>query len=66
AHPRPVEAAVDTPLDALGDADKYYRAEVHLFRGGQDYDVMGWTREQIMHDLLWQYENHLQFLRSVR
>ncbi|MFO7550241.1 MAG: BCCT family transporter [Haliea sp.] len=66
AHPRPVEAAVDAPLDALDDADKYYRAEVHLFRGGQDYDVMGWTREQIMHDLLWQYENHLQFLRSVR
>lgn len=66
AHPRPVEAAVDASRDVLTDADTYYRAEVHLFRGGQDYDVMGWSREQIMHDLLWQYENHLQFLRSMR
>ncbi len=66
AHPKPIEVAVDAPQDALGETDKYYRAEVHLFQGGQNYDVMGWSREQIMHDLLWQYENHLQFLRSMR
>ena len=66
AHPKPLEAAADSSLHSLGDGDTYYRAEVHLVHGGQDYDVMGWTREQIMHDLLWQYENHLQFLRSMR
>jgi choline/glycine/proline betaine transport protein len=42
------------------------RAEVHLSQGGQDYCVMGWTRDQITHDVLNHYENHLQFLHSMR
>lgn len=40
----------------------YYRAEVHLFEGGQDYDVMGYTKEQLIDDILDQYEQHQQFL----
>ncbi|HEY8331040.1 MAG TPA: choline BCCT transporter BetT, partial [Pseudomonas sp.] len=29
-----------------GDEErKYFRAEVHLLEGGQDYDVMGWSRD---------------------
>ena len=27
---------------------KYYRAEVFLREGGQDYDIMGWTQEQVI------------------
>ena len=45
---------------------KYYRAEVYLKEGGQDYDVMSWTQEQIIHDILDQYEKHLHFLHLVR
>lgn len=51
-----------------GDADEqnYWRAEVHLAEGGQNYDVMGWTGEQIVNDVLDQYERHLNFLNSLR
>lgn len=45
---------------------RYYRAEVHLKEGGQDYDVMGWTDEQIIADIIDQYEKHLYFLSTVR
>jgi choline/glycine/proline betaine transport protein len=44
----------------------YFRAEVHLSEGGQDYDIMGWTREQIITDVIDQYEKHLHFLHVVR
>lgn len=57
-------------LAALGDEKKeenrYYRAEVHLKEGGQDYDVMSWPQVQIINDILDQYEKHLHFLHLVR
>jgi choline/glycine/proline betaine transport protein len=49
-----------------GSDEKYFRAEVHLQEGGQDYDVMGWTKDQLLADVLSQYERHLQFLHSLR
>lgn len=45
---------------------KYFRAEVHLLEGGQDYDVMGWTRDEVIEDILNQYEQHMHFLHVVR
>ncbi|GAC1035213.1 choline transporter BetT [Pseudomonas sp. No.21] len=45
---------------------RYYRAEVHLAEGSQDYDLVGYSREQIINDMLDQYERHLQFLHLVR
>ena len=45
---------------------RYYRAEVHLSEGSQDYDLTGYTREQIINDVLDQYERHMQFLHLVR
>ncbi|MBG4395483.1 choline BCCT transporter BetT [Pseudomonas aeruginosa] len=48
------------------EARKYFRAEVHLLEGGQDYDVMGWSREGVIGDILDQYEKHLHFLHVVR
>nr|WP_024965464.1 choline BCCT transporter BetT [Pantoea sp. IMH] len=58
-------------LAGMGGNDKdeeqtYYRAEVYLKEGGQDYDVMGWNQEQILHDILDQYEKHMHFLHVVR
>ncbi|RCI71967.1 high-affinity choline transporter BetT, partial [Pseudomonas aeruginosa] len=35
---------------------RYFRAEVHLAEGSQDYDLMGYTKEQIINDMLDQYE----------
>ncbi len=52
--------------DVSSEAQTYYRAEVHLREGGQDYDVMGWTRDQLIEDVLSQYERHLHFLHLVR
>lgn len=48
----------------IGNRDQYARLEVHLADGGQDYDVMGYTAEQVIHDCLDQYERHLEFLRA--
>ena len=51
---------------AEDEDSKYFRAEVHLREGGQDYDVMGWSHDQILADILDQYEKHLHFLHVVR
>ncbi|QSX39011.1 BCCT family transporter [Shewanella sedimentimangrovi] len=40
----------------------YYRVEVFLEHGGQYYDVMGYTEEQIQADIVTQYEKHLHYL----
>ncbi|MCA0893074.1 BCCT family transporter [Microbulbifer agarilyticus] len=62
AHP---ERELDNDLNDDSD-DVYFRAEVHLQEGGQDYDVMGWTSEQILTDMVSQYERHMQFLHTLR
>ncbi|MGB0834080.1 MAG: BCCT family transporter [Psychrobium sp.] len=48
------------------DSETYYRAEVHLREGGQDYDVMGWSESSIINDVIDQYEKHLHFLHVLR
>jgi len=57
--------------DATEDSEereerKYFRAEVHLMEGGQDYDIMGWSRDEVIDDILDQYEQHMHFLHVVR
>lgn len=47
-------------------AGQYFQAEVFLNEGGQNYDVMEWTREDLLQDILDQYERHLHFLSRVR
>ena len=66
-HPRPEDAldGVKTVADPMSPAE-YCRAEVHLKEGSQNYDVMGWSREQVLHDLLEQYEKHHHFLHVLR
>ena len=72
-HPKatlkPESTEPDKVLDDAhddGSPDTYFRAEVHLFEGGQDYDVMGWTKDQLLTDMVSQYERHLQFLHTLR
>ncbi|WP_045213577.1 BCCT family transporter [Desulfonatronovibrio magnus] len=64
-HTPPAFALRDTRKDRT-EKLKFYRAEIHLKEGGQDYDVMNWTKEQIITDVLDHYEKHLQFLNVVR
>lgn len=57
--PVPSYAGVDQP-DAT-----YYRIEVRFSEGSQGYDVEGWTREQIIDDVLDAYELHLMYLQTT-
>jgi choline/glycine/proline betaine transport protein len=52
----PIESEV-----AEGDSE-YYRVEVFLEHGGQHYDVMGFTQEQVLADVVTQYEKYLHYL----
>jgi choline/glycine/proline betaine transport protein len=64
SHPLP---DVSLGVSATNEAKTaFYRSEVHLAEGGQDYDVMGWSEEQIIVDILNQYEDHLHFLHIQR
>lgn len=47
------------------DERRYFRAEVFLREGGQDYDIMGWSEEAVIGDILDQYERHRQYLHMV-
>lgn len=52
---------------AQTETDKiYYQAEVFLREGGQNYDVMDWTQEDLLQDIIDQYERHLHFLNVIR
>lgn len=53
----------DTKVD---ERKRYYRAEVYLMEGSQHYDVYGYTREQVIGDVLAQYEKHMHFLHLAR
>ena len=48
------------------DSIEYFQAEVFLKEGGQNYDVMEWTQEDLLQDIIDQYERHLHFLNLVR
>ncbi len=49
-----------------GKALRYFRAEIYLKEGGQDYDIMGWTEDQVIADVIDQYEKHMHFLHGLR
>lgn len=66
AHALPNDSVASDAAAQPGEHSRYYRAEVHLGQGGQDYCVMGWSDEQITLDILNHYENHLEFLRGLR
>lgn len=66
AYNQPAFSLLDLEDKDRNDERKYYRAEVYLREGGQDYDIMGWAKDQIINDILDQYEKHLHFLHLVR
>jgi choline/glycine/proline betaine transport protein len=73
-NPFVYEASLDGYLAAPSEApvegepevqQRFYRAEVYLHDGSQEYDLMGFTREQIVRDVLDQFESHRQLLGRV-
>ncbi len=68
-RPRPYDPpsfVLEDPRRHQENPDRYYRAEVHLREGGQDYDILGWRREDVIHDVLDQYHRHIHFLDNIR
>jgi choline/glycine/proline betaine transport protein len=56
----------DFSSEANDDEQSYYRAEVHLGEGGQDYDIMGWSKTAVINNIIDQYHKHLHFLHLLR
>jgi len=58
----------DFVIEAESDEDdqSYYRAEVHLVEGGQDYDIMGWSKAAVINNIIDQYHKHSHFLHLLR
>ncbi len=52
--------------DQHEENQQFYIAEVFLREGGKNYNVMEWTQEDLLQDILEQYERHLYFLNVVR
>lgn len=46
--------------------ETYFRIEVYLTEGSQGYDVLGCSQDQLISDILDQYERHIEFLRLPR
>lgn len=63
-HPEFVPGEQET-LDS-DDNRQYYRAEVHLSEGGQDYDIMGWSRLAVINDVIDHYHKHQHFLHLLK
>ncbi|GGM13744.1 choline BCCT transporter BetT [Promicromonospora citrea] len=59
AHPTPTFRMNTSDQD-----DTYFRVEVLLTEGTQGYDVTGYAKEQLIADVLDQYERHLLFLHA--
>ena len=56
----------DFVTESDDDEQSYYRAEVHLEEGGQDYDIMGWSKTAVINNIIDQYHKHLHFLHLLR
>ena len=56
----------DFILEDDDDEQSYYRVEVHLVEGGQDYDIMGWSKDAVINNIIDQYHKHLHFLHLLR
>ncbi|TQN32803.1 choline/glycine/proline betaine transport protein [Haloactinospora alba] len=53
-------------MRSVAERDTYVRFEVYLTEGSQGYDVMGCSKEQLIANVLDEYERHLEFLRLHR
>ncbi|MGI0115389.1 choline BCCT transporter BetT [Zooshikella sp. RANM57] len=66
SHIKPAFVQPDIPEEEATEEQRYYRAEIHLREGGQDYDVMGWSKEAVINDIIDQYHKHMHFLHLLR
>lgn len=48
------------------EEELYFRAEVFLREGGQNYDIMGWSKDALRNDIIEQYHKHMHFLHLLK
>ncbi|WP_277208827.1 choline BCCT transporter BetT [Isoptericola croceus] len=60
----PVEAEMPSFAAKPQSEATYLRVEVYLTEGSQGYEVTGWTKEQLIGDVLDQFERHVVFKES--
>jgi choline/glycine/proline betaine transport protein len=60
-YPRPTFAYPEMDRNSAGD-ERYCRAEVFMRRGGLHYDIYGYDAQEIIGDILDQFEKYLHFL----
>ncbi len=65
-HDQPEICGNDDENIDFDDDQSYYRAEVHLQEGGQDYDIMGWSKLAVINDIIDQYHKHMHFLHLLK
>lgn len=58
-------AYVELTSEEANEQEKYFRAEVYLLEGGQDYDIMRWPKESVLNDIVEQYQRHVHFLHLL-
>ncbi|MGQ4275511.1 BCCT family transporter [Pseudidiomarina sp. E22-M8] len=66
SHVQPAFILADSDPTDIAEEKKYYRAEVHLREGGQDYDILGWSRDAVIGDVIDHYHKHMHFLHVLR
>lgn len=50
--------------ESAQEDQKYFRLEVYLDDGSKGYDIMGYTKENIMNDIVDQYTSHHYFIQN--
>ncbi|GHF31348.1 choline transporter [Kordiimonas sediminis] len=65
-HKAPVFAMATATGNDSGADEQYYRAEVFLSDGGQNYDIYGYSHEQVIHEVLNHYNRHMHYLNLSR
>ncbi len=66
SHIQPAFVNADNEPAEASEEQKYYRAEVHLREGGQDYDILGWSSDAVIGDVIDHYHKHMHFLHVLR
>ena len=63
---QPEFGPTDTPALDENEKATYYRAEVHLSEGGQNYDIMGWSKISVINDVIDHYHKHQHFIHLLK
>jgi len=63
---QPEFAASDTQTVDENRKSTYYRAEVHLSEGGQNYDIMGWSKIAVINDIIDHFQKHQHFIHLLK